>query len=123
MTWSICFGSTLDFSRAPFAAMTPRSVAEVSRSAPPYVPNAVRAPSMMTMSFMDGSRAATPPLASIVPLRFGRRGHRRARRAIGPDVLRGRAWARLLRLISERADVAHRAAERVGSPGGAVGGC
>src|SRR5438093_4656220 len=67
MTWSICFGSTLDFSSAPFAAMTPRSVAEVSRSAPPYVPKAVRAPSMMTMSFMDGSQAALTPLASIVP--------------------------------------------------------
>src|SRR5437773_8388895 len=66
MTWSICFGSTLDFSSAPFAAMMPRSVAEVSRSAPPYVPKAVRAPSMMTMSFMDGSRAARP-LPSIVP--------------------------------------------------------
>src|ERR1700694_5600450 len=47
--------------------MTPRSVAEVSRSAPPYVPKAVRAPSMITMSFMDGSRAATPR-PSIVPL-------------------------------------------------------
>ena len=35
MTWSICFGSTLDFSSAPFAAMTARSVAEVSRSPPP----------------------------------------------------------------------------------------
>src|SRR5947207_12604485 len=66
MTWSICFGSTFDFSSAPFAAMMPRSVAEVSRSAPPYVPKAVRAPSMMTMSFMDGSRAARP-LPSIVP--------------------------------------------------------
>src|SRR5205814_8886847 len=66
MTWSICFGSTLDFSSAPFAAMMPRSVAEVSRSAPPYVPKAVRAPSMMTLSFMDGSRAARP-LPSIVP--------------------------------------------------------
>src|SRR6266550_8128082 len=52
MTWSICFGSTFDFSSAPLAAMTPRSVAEVSRSAPPYVPKAVRAPSMMTMSFI-----------------------------------------------------------------------
>src|SRR2546422_1047920 len=31
MTWSICFGSTLDFSSAPFAAMTPRSVADVPR--------------------------------------------------------------------------------------------
>src|SRR5438105_15330980 len=32
--------------------MMPRSVAEVSRSAPPYVPKAVRAPSMMTISFI-----------------------------------------------------------------------
>src|SRR5713101_3222595 len=56
MTWSICFGSTLDFSSAAFAATTPRSVAEVSRSAPPYVPKAVRAPSMMTMSFIGCSR-------------------------------------------------------------------
>src|SRR2546423_1706192 len=69
MTCSICFGSTLDFSSAPFAAMTPRSVAEVSRSAPPYVPKAVRAPSMMTMSFTDGSRAASTPLPSIVASR------------------------------------------------------
>src|SRR5438876_3810466 len=67
MTWSICFGSTLDFSSAPFAAMMPRSVAEVSRSAPPYVPKAVRAPSMMTMSFMGAPDTALAPLASIVP--------------------------------------------------------
>src|SRR5438093_10820773 len=47
--------------------MMPRSVAEVSRSAPPYVPKAVRAPSMMTMSFTkllpDGHRSrACPPV-------------------------------------------------------------
>jgi len=35
MIWSILSGETFDRSSAPFAAMTPRSVAEVSRSAPP----------------------------------------------------------------------------------------
>src|SRR5256885_9588230 len=49
-------GSTFDRSSAALAAITPSSVAEVSRSCPPYVPKAVRAPSMMTMSFTDSSR-------------------------------------------------------------------
>src|SRR6266513_5685797 len=117
MTWSICFGSTLDFSSAPLAAITPRSVAEVSRSAPPYVPKAVRAPSMMTISFMDAPEAALTPLASIVPLRFCGRGHRRARGAIRADVLRSCTRTRLLRLGREPTDVVHRASERAEPPG------
>src|SRR5438552_8431184 len=122
MTWSICLGSTLDFSSAPLAAMTPRSVAEVSRSAPPYVPKAVRAPSMMTMSFMDAPEATLTPLASIVPLRFGWRSHRRARSAVGGDVLRRRSGARLLRLGRQRPDIVHCASEWIRAARGAVGG-
>src|SRR5581483_11964907 len=68
MTWSMRRGSTFERSSAAFAAITPRSVAEVSRSAPPNAPNGVRAPSTMTMSFTSMLPAARGGPRAIVPL-------------------------------------------------------
>src|SRR5439155_26411611 len=87
-----------------------------------YVPKAVRAPSMMTISFTGWLQAA-PPLPPIVPLgRFGRRRYRGACRSTRVDVLRGRAGAGLLRLLSERADLIESAVQVRARVRGAVAG-
>src|SRR5688572_5381606 len=120
MTWSTLAGSTFERASAPFAATTPRSVAEMSRSAPPNVPNAVRAPSTITTSFMcppgRGWRSRRSPRPSLshrcVPCpRPPRRAPFRSRMPPGSPCPRPsrRRPRRDARASSDRADSADRA--------------